>query len=493
MSPRVSSLASALVLISLVACSPKSPQPPKAPSAVAQAEQIAQEPGSGRPVAPPAQPESLAPEAAKSPAKQGGEARPLPHLDPDHAVYWLLRHGTDSADAAKAYCDVHRTGQRGLDYCGYKTHAECVALKTTEFGALLHRDRSNPVAGLMWSSYFTMQGGDFELIESVAISCGRERRLLSDLDLAMASPTFDPGAYAHLEVIRSELSAELERCRAHNKKILGALHKRTKDETVLRFRDKGDEEGQVAYIYTVKTGQRLRDVLSISKQDEKEWRQALTDGNDNYGEFGAQPSEMLRHLDSPMLYGFAVIRESDDNDSPFGLRGHITQVDCHEEGCCDALFEYGGYYGEKGELFYSHTPYVACPFVYTPDSEEASGWRYRGEILRNLRHPSLETTQDLDLADASLCDALVFRVRMTEEKEETSFVDAVWLRVGEALIAPSRCSRASQGEVCEDDGRYVRLEHGEVIEFAFELTEGQRAACREGAVALVANGYYLPR
>ena len=486
MSPRASSLAPALVLILLASCSPKSPQTTKAPSAVAQAEQIAQEPGSGRPVAPPVQPESPAPEAAKSPAEQGGEAAPLPHLDPDHAVYWLLRHGTDSVSAAKAYCDVHRTSQeRDTYYCGYRTHDECVAIKTGELKTVLRRDRGVTRDNIRPS--FWLSKDHYVQIEGVASSCEREESLRDDFERSATSPGFESASYSHFDTIRQVLAAEVERCHAHNEKVLGALAKRSGNNAVLDFHRTDypakSDFGGVARVYAFKKGQKLRDLLRISKKIEKEWRQALSSGDPDYYQTEFVSERSLPHLDSPVLYGLEISGDLS-----------LTTIDCRDEGCCgegDNIMD--AFFGETGEELHYNSMYPACPFVYTPDSREASGWRYRGEILRNLRHPSLETTQDLDLADPSLCDALAFRVRMTEEKEETSFVDAVWLRVGEALIAPSRCSRASQGEVCEDDGRYLVIERGEGVEFAFELTEGQRTACREGAVALVANGYYTPR
>lgn len=131
----------------------------------------------------------------------------------------------------------------------------------------------------------------------------------------------------------------------------------------------------------------------------------------------------------------------------------------------------------------------ACPFVYTQHS--AGGWSYRGEILRNLRRASLEETQTLDVSiPQSLCDAPTFKVRLTEEKQEVTYLDSVALLAGGQRVLPMACT-ANQ-DYCRDDGSYYMLKEGDVLDVEFDWTPSVKEACRRGDFRLEANGYYIP-
>jgi hypothetical protein len=102
----------------------------------------------------------------------------------------------------------------------------------------------------------------------------------------------------------------------------------------------------------------------------------------------------------------------------------------------------------------------------------------------------LEATQTLALS-AESCDRRVW-VRLAEEKPETTFLDAVYLRAGGTAVPAASCD-ASHGDAlppyCADDGRYHTLRTGESLLLLFELPDG--SPCRN--LELVADGFYRPR
>ncbi|HJL29427.1 MAG TPA: hypothetical protein RMI62_10170, partial [Polyangiaceae bacterium LLY-WYZ-15_(1-7)] len=118
---------------------------------------------------------------------------------------------------------------------------------------------------------------------------------------------------------------------------------------------------------------------------------------------------------------------------------------------------------------------AACPFVYRLD---AGGPTLLGEILRNVRGEAETQRLPVPLAPG----ARTLRLRLAEEKAEVTFLDAVWLEVDGAPIAPVDCA----GAHCALDGEVVVLREGDALELRFALPPGARAA------ALVAHGRYRP-
>jgi len=163
------------------------------------------------------------------------------------------------------------------------------------------------------------------------------------------------------------------------------------------------------------------------------------------------------------------------------------------EGCTE---ECGG--GADGRAVYdcSHRilatswDFTACPYVYTRSAKGAP-WVERGEVLRELRSPELEATQSLDVGgEGTDCATGVLTVRMAELKEETTYLDAVWVELGGEQLAPRSCAEGPSRAWCADDGRYARLEQGDTLDFEFEVPEALRLGC--SGARLWANGYYVP-
>ena len=124
-------------------------------------------------------------------------------------------------------------------------------------------------------------------------------------------------------------------------------------------------------------------------------------------------------------------------------------------------------------------PVAAGPFVYSLTTPPV----LEGEILRNLDHPSLEQDNSLSISTRQ-CSG-VARFRISEEKDEVTSLDSVWLLVDGTALSPIPCA-TGDAPYCANDGRALRLARGEQLDLAFEIPPG--AHCSK--VELRANGHY---
>ncbi len=81
-------------------------------------------------------------------------------------------------------------------------------------------------------------------------------------------------------------------------------------------------------------------------------------------------------------------------------------------------------------------------------------------------------------------------MRLSEEKQETTFLDAIHLDRGGAIELPRSCSSASpRPAYCELDGVYFTLRQGESLNL--EFVGSDESEFNVGS-DLVATGYYVP-
>ena len=135
-----------------------------------------------------------------------------------------------------------------------------------------------------------------------------------------------------------------------------------------------------------------------------------------------------------------------------------------------------------------HAAAAACPMVYAAGAVQPMA--LEGEVLRNVNRPSREATRALHLHSIARCETTI-RVRIADEKAETSFLDAVHIEIDGARVLPTTCRAepdADQPAYCRDDGVHHRLGQGDALDLVFRPPPG--TAC--GSVVLRANGYYLP-
>lgn len=168
----------------------------------------------------------------------------------------------------------------------------------------------------------------------------------------------------------------------------------------------------------------------------------------------------------------------------------LDRYECRGEGC--EGYEWIQFFLDaQGELVGASVTAVACPFVYLRRGE---GWAYQGEILRELRRPSLEGAQTLALElDAQSCPSRAgqarVRVELAEEKREITHLDAVALELADGRrVLPDACEAGGALAFCRRDGVRAVLEQGDTLELSFTIEPDD---C-EGRVRLWASGYYVP-
>lgn len=127
---------------------------------------------------------------------------------------------------------------------------------------------------------------------------------------------------------------------------------------------------------------------------------------------------------------------------------------------------------------------AACPYVYL-----LAGDRFvrQGEILRNLNRASLAATQSLPLAHAT-APAGLLTVELREEKDETTFLDDVYLEVDGERVSPLECSAAPLA-YCAAGGDHHVLHRGDSLRLTFATAVDVSAA---SPPRLYATGYYVP-
>ena len=119
----------------------------------------------------------------------------------------------------------------------------------------------------------------------------------------------------------------------------------------------------------------------------------------------------------------------------------------------------------------------ACPFVYVLYQ---GSWRKQGEILRNLNRPDLQDWQSLDL---DIGEIHTLHVRISEEKDEVSFLDAVRLVANGRAYLPQNCQIMDE-PYCSEDSEFFIIPKGKFLDLKFQLRESS------SKFRLEATGYY---
>jgi hypothetical protein len=126
----------------------------------------------------------------------------------------------------------------------------------------------------------------------------------------------------------------------------------------------------------------------------------------------------------------------------------------------------------------------ACPWLYVHDG---SKYVRITEILRNVRGKSQERVETTTLSGLPVVDGTL-RVRIQEEKAETSYIDQLTLTIDGVELLPD--GGASVTLAARDD-KYQVLHQGDAIEITFVLPSALAARNRVDGT-LTAAGYYTP-
>jgi|GEM_PF-3623334 len=124
----------------------------------------------------------------------------------------------------------------------------------------------------------------------------------------------------------------------------------------------------------------------------------------------------------------------------------------------------------------------ACPYVYL---EYGSKKVFLGEILRDQVGADALQWDSLDIPTTHT----KIRIHLAEEKKEITYLDTLYLQVGDVQLAPISCETEIESW-CEQDSLFLTLHPEESITFDFVLPPDVRI--QKGTVSLYAYGYYEP-
>lgn len=122
---------------------------------------------------------------------------------------------------------------------------------------------------------------------------------------------------------------------------------------------------------------------------------------------------------------------------------------------------------------------LSCPFLYVWNGME---YTKICEVIKDVVGKNAESTSKTRLAHTQIIDGKV-RIRIQEEKEETSYLNSLVLKVGKQTYLPT------QTDLQKNDAQYHILKKGERIEITFELKE---MPAENTEIILETTGYYEP-
>lgn len=141
---------------------------------------------------------------------------------------------------------------------------------------------------------------------------------------------------------------------------------------------------------------------------------------------------------------------------------------------------------ENGNLYIANGLIASpkCPFVYVKNN---GSFEKIDEILKNQMTSKLDKYNYLNIP-YEMVDNRKLTVKISEEKEEISYLDHIYLQVGNKIITPI-CEKNILKKIQDNDNEYYQLNNGEFIELQFKLPKN---IDKYEKIQLVAKGYYEP-
>jgi hypothetical protein len=124
----------------------------------------------------------------------------------------------------------------------------------------------------------------------------------------------------------------------------------------------------------------------------------------------------------------------------------------------------------------------ACPWLYVFNGQT---FERRVEILRNIRGKEQQYTETTFIGPVTIIDGSAV-IKVVEEKDEISYIDALYLEIDGVKIS-AQPESAAAAQIAEIDGDYLILHRGESREFRFVVPS---ASSGQQSVSVVATGYY---
>ena len=127
---------------------------------------------------------------------------------------------------------------------------------------------------------------------------------------------------------------------------------------------------------------------------------------------------------------------------------------------------------------------LACPFFYYKNK---SAYSYGGELIRNLNSIKKE---GLDFTEINKCfvSSDTLKLMIKEEKDETSFLDEIYLKINDSLLVlPKSDNAIINSNILFRDGKYQILKQGSDFEIYFVIP----SSIFIESVKIYSYGYYL--
>jgi serine/threonine protein kinase len=126
----------------------------------------------------------------------------------------------------------------------------------------------------------------------------------------------------------------------------------------------------------------------------------------------------------------------------------------------------------------------ACPFFYYEDNLT---YRFGGELIRNLNCKKKEGIDYFEL-DKHFINSDTIRLLIKEEKDETSFLDEIYLKINDSLkVLPKSNNSNTNLNIMLHDGKYEILEKGTFFKIYFVIPKNIDLK----SVKIYSYGYYL--
>lgn len=125
---------------------------------------------------------------------------------------------------------------------------------------------------------------------------------------------------------------------------------------------------------------------------------------------------------------------------------------------------------------------LSCPWLYVYNGKE---YIKETEIIKDVAGKENETTTSYQLCHKSVVNGYI-KVLVKEEKEETTYLDKLVLRVNGVEILPSN---TTSSVLNSDDKNYLILEKGESFEVEFKVGA---EITKNTEIVIESTGYYNP-
>ena len=131
----------------------------------------------------------------------------------------------------------------------------------------------------------------------------------------------------------------------------------------------------------------------------------------------------------------------------------------------------------------------ACPFFYYLNEESGSSV-FGGEFIRNQNSISKDR-YDHSSVNLEYCKGDNLRLLVTEEKDEVSYLDHIYLLInGKEMIEPLYENAITEKLLDNTDGQYFQMNKGDRFYLTFRIPEHLKGKVESAVV--YSKGYYIP-